>query len=853
MNTLERWRRVDEVLVACLDLDPAQRPAHLDLACEGDPALRREVEALLAVDGRELPGLDAVTWGEPVAGLAPDSAIPEAPVPEIEEAEGPEGTKPPSLGLYRILKPIGEGGMGRVYLGRRSDGTYERDVAVKVLKEGMLGRETLGRFRNECRVLAQLEHPGIARLYDAGCTASGLPFLVMEHIEGSPLDRHLERSPGDLRSRLRLMQGICRAVSHAHRHLIVHRDLKPSNILVTPEGRPKLLDFGIAKVLPGGGPDVADWTLGRSPMTPRYASPEQRRGDGVTTATDVYSLGLLAIEVARARFGAEPDDPRDLGDLPTDLAAVLRKATAEDPTDRYPSAEQLAEEIERFLGGLPVLAREPSRGYRVRRFVGRHRGAVATAATVFILALAAAVVLAGLSLELARQRDRARVESAVSRQVTDFLVDLFAQTEPGRRGAAEPTASELLRRGADRVQTAFENRPEDAPVRAEVLTAIGRAYHELSHFDDALPVLDRALGVRRSSGAEGPDLAEALLRVAQTEYQRSDYDRAASLAREALAAIADLEGPHPLRARIHRCLGLVLTRRGHLDAAEGWLQAAADADRKLFGERGEAYGMDRRALATLAFERRDAAAAEVHAAAALNALGSALGPDHPLALTALNDLTTALQNQGKLDRAIATYHDLLTRQRRVFGERHEIVATTLNNLGTTHYDLGDFAAAERAMRESLDLLEALGAGSSMIAASVANNLARALKESGRTDEAIPLYRRALAIARSRVEPDSPSLGSPLTFLGGALCSEGQVAEGEALLDEARDIYLAALGADHYRLDLLSATRSVCREKEGLVDEARALLAGALDDLVAHFGPEHRIVHKIRGHLERLGA
>ena len=869
MNEQDRWRRVDEILAACLEMEPASRTSYLDEACDDDTALRREVEELLAFDRVDHPGLDGITWGSP-AGVAPV-----------------EGGATGDLGLYRLLEPIGEGGMGVVYRARRDDGRYERDVAIKILKNGILSRETLGRFRNECRILAQLDHEGIARLYDAGCTAEGLPYLVMEHVDGLPLDRFVQERDGSIAERLRLFQQICRAVSHAHSHLIVHRDLKPSNISVVEgevgeDGLPqdfrvKLLDFGIAKMLTDRG-EQANWTQGQAPMTPRYASPEQSTGAPITTATDVYALGLLCGELVTGQApGVETEGPpvsHGLGRLPADLQAVLQKATAEAPADRYPSAEQLSEDIGRYLGGRPVIARPPTPGYRFRRFVGRHKLPLAAASVLFVLTACAAFGFAVLAHELAQERDRARIEARIAGQVTDFLVGLFSQAEPGNRGPQEPTASELLRRGAERVEPAFDRSTDDLPVRVALLDAIGRAYHSLSRYDEAAPLLHRALELRREmSPADPPSLRRALIRAAEAERLRSDYDRAESLAKEALTLGLGSGGRDSRWSEAARLLGQISTHRGDLESAERWLTSALDADRRRKGSNREgssregssregssreggaeeALGKSHQALATLAFERRDDPLAEHHARRAVEHLGAALGVDHPLVLSALNELTIALQNQGKLKDAVVVYQDLLRRQVGVFGEPHEVLVGTLNGIGTTYYDLGDYEAAERELRRSLDMLYALGSRSTLVDARVSTNLARTLWEAGRGEEAIEQYRRALDIFRQRVEAGSPSLGAPLTFLGGALCSEAQVDEGEALLDEARQIYLDRLGADHYRLALLDGTRAKCAVGRGLPAEARDLLESAKARLVGHFGADHRIIRKIEHRLSELSG
>ena len=413
----ERWRRIEAVFHGALDRDEGgAREAYLDRECAGDAALRAEIEALLRSDSAKTSGI----IDTPIAGVLAAAA---APRDDDAPAGLPDGTL---VGPWRIRREIASGGMGTVYLASRADGEYEQEAAVKLIRRGRAGADLLERFRLERQTLARLSHPAIARLLDGGATADGRPYLVMEYVAGEPIDAYCAARRLGLDARLRLFRAVCAAVEHAHRNLVVHRDLKPSNILVTADGAPKLLDFGIAKVLSEEGePGGAAPTRARL-MTPEYASPEQVRGESVTTASDVWSLGVLLYElltgrhphrearatrtpyaIERAICEDEPERPSRAAEhgerISSDLDAIVLMALRKEKDRRYESVSRLSEDVGRYLEGLPVLARSGGAAYRARKFARRHRIAVGAVA-LLLLTLAGGVVAIAASARLARER-----------------------------------------------------------------------------------------------------------------------------------------------------------------------------------------------------------------------------------------------------------------------------------------------------------------------------------------------------------------------------------------------------------------------------------------------------------------
>ncbi|MEM8933758.1 MAG: serine/threonine-protein kinase, partial [Acidobacteriota bacterium] len=572
---VERFRRLDELFEHVSALPADQQAARLDAECADDPALRAEVAALLDVDD----SAETLLGGVIEAGLGWLS----------------DGPPPPErLGPYRVVEEIGRGGLGTVYLAERDDAEFQMQVAIKVVRPEVRTPELEHRLLRERQILAGLEHPNIAHILDGGTTEDGAPFLVMERIEGEPITSHCRRHGLSIRDQLELFRAVCDAVHYAHRNLVLHRDLKPSNILVTDGGVPKLLDFGIAKVLHGDTPavfatDTPTLTRpGTRLLTPEYASPEQVLGRPLTTASDVYSLGVLLFElltgerpyriddprpseIERVVCGVEPERPRDVlwrrderplwgEDLDTIVAMALRK----EPERRYASVEQLAEDLRRYSGDLPVLARRDSLGYRTTKFFRRHRVPVVAAALVLTTLLTAVVVTTFQARVAEHESERAEM-------VADFLVDLFEISDPSRSRGATVTAREVLDQGARRLGWQLRDRPL---LRTTLMTTIGRVYRQLGLLDASDELLTEALDVRRRDLPEGaPDVVIGLRELGLLRWEQGALDESEALLREALSIERRHRGDSPSSSEILQDLAALLGERGD-SAARGLLDEA---------------------------------------------------------------------------------------------------------------------------------------------------------------------------------------------------------------------------------------------------------------------------------------
>ena len=764
-------------------LPPAEREALLD--AEGvDAATRAELQALLALEAMPTEATD------PIARRI------------AEEAErAVETALPERIGPWRILGVLGEGGMGVVLLGERADGAFQMRVAIKVIA-GLASNAMRDRFRRERQVLAALEHPHIAGLLDGGTTASGEPYLVMPYIEGDTLRGWLTRVQPSLRARLALFVRLCRAVHHAHQHLVVHRDLKPANVMVREDGSPVLLDFGIAKLLDDTAPDEAARTATRL-MTPRYASPEQLLGLPVTTATDVYGLGLLLYELLAGAVPERGDAQRaasvelpppsqqaqasDLSllraDAPRirgDLDRIVRRAVRTEMAARYPSAQALAEDIEAFLDGRPVQAAGRHRLYLLRRFVRRHRVGVAAG-------VVAAVALAALALSWKSERDRALLaefqasrEAAAASGVTDFLIELFSELDPSSHPGRQLSARELLDLGRERLESAELERPE---LRARLQQSLGWIYANAGETLPAIELLEAALAAHQAQGLS-PALVRTQTTLARVYNTARRYEEAYPLADAAVAGAMQLEPPAPLPlAHALMVRGVSEQSLNRSDEAEASFDRAQDLFQAAGAEVERASVLHNRAW--MAEGRGDYAQALAWYEEALQAKRAALGDDHPKTLVTQHGRGKALVQLGRHAEAAALFRDLLQRSLRVHGPDSAFVETAHGELASVSQDLGDYAAAQQHYASALDLARALSGGApSMSIAVNANNLASLLEERGDVAGAERLYRESLAMRREVMPEGHPGIATPLHNLTRLLVATGRAAEAVALGREA---------------------------------------------------------------------
>ena len=775
-----------------------------------------------------------------------------------------EDELPPShLGPYRILREIGRGGMATVYEAERDDREFERRVAVKVIRRGMDSADIVRRLRRERQILADLDHPGIARLLDGGTAPDGRPYVVMEVIDGEPIDSYCGRHRLGLGPRLELFRRVCAAVHFAHKSLVLHRDIKPSNILVTADGAPKLLDFGIATAIDGGGEPEAGaepTRTGWRHLTPEWASPEQVRGERLTTASDVYSLGLLLYllvagrrayqvdarrpaELERIVCETVPPPPGRLGNekpgspvAADDLDVVVLCALHKEPARRYASAEQLGEEVRRLLERLPIQARRDSFRYRSRVFVRRHRLAVALAAATFLAMAATALVAGDRARQAEEERQRAETnlrlaeeERERARQVAKFLVEIFRVSDPSEARGRSLTAREVLNQGALRVRYSLRDDPE---LRADLLSTIGRVYQSLAFYEDASRLLEEALALRRAIAGEGPLTAASLRELGQLALELGQFERAGELAGESLALFERATPEKPLEVALSlQQLGDLEVALGRLDTAETFYQRALALRRELLGPEAEEVSFTRNSLGELLYRRGEYAAARAVFDEVLATRKRILGTDHPEISTSLNNLAAAELALRRLPEAEANLREVLALRRRIYGENHPEVASALHNLATVLAERRNLPAAIEAMEAALAIHRQVLGESHPKVADGQHNLGTFNRDLGRLAEADRLYLSALELRRRIYGQRHPLVSQTLRNLA-ELWLGRQPARAETYFREALEIDQQVLPAGDFRLaqsyfglGQLALARRELEEAEGFF---RSALACRLD-------------------------
>jgi len=756
----ERWQSASPHLDRVLDLASSERDACLLSLWSRDAQVAADVEAMLA----EHHLLDNEGFLNGPALIEPD----ESSMAGL------------TLGAYTLVSPIGQGGMGSVWLAERSDGRFHGRAALKLLNAALVGRASEARFKREGSILARLTHSHIARLIDAGVSNTGQPYLVLEHVEGRHIDQYCDDERLGVEERIRLFLDVQAAVAHAHARLIVHRDLKPSNVLVTSTGDVKLLDFGIAKLLEHDAADDVGTVLtrdGEFALTPKYAAPEQVTGGPITTATDIYALGVLLFELLTGQHptGADAHSPAEFVRAVTDtepqrlsatmvgadsdetaaraarrattperlrrllqgdLETVVGKALKHDPAERYGSVAEFADDLRRVLDHQPIAARGDALGYRTAKFLRRHRRVVVTAA------LAASIVLA-LSLyytvRLSAERDRARVEAAKASKVSELLTGLLTGADPYRTpDAKEPTIQNLLDIGAERVGKELQHEPE---LQVDMLNVIGRTYERMGLHTKALPLLERALEIgRRSLGPEHVTLAQALNNLGVLYREQGNLGAAEPLLRESLAMRRRLLGSEDKAVAITLVeLGRALGDRGRANEAEPLFREALAIRRKIFGEEHRETATSKSDLGRLLMFRGDFAGAEPLLRENVATTTRLLGPNHPNSSAAQGNLALLLLAQGRPAEAEALLRESLVVKRRVFGDRHVEYAQTLNSLGI------------------------------------------ALEQQGRLDEAQAIFEECVRIGRTQLSASHPRLLNYATNLARVRIGRGERADVEASL------------------------------------------------------------------------
>ena len=834
----DRWLRIEYLFYAALDLEPDGRPPFLDQACRDDAELRKEVESLLQLEGQTIGFLR-----KPVLGAAQQIA-------EKKELPGKR------IGAYQLLRPIGEGGMGKVYLAARADDLYRKEVAIKTVHGG-LGQNPamLLRFRSERQILANLDHPTIARLLDGGITDDGLPYLVMEYVNGIRVDDYCRINKLGTEQRLQLFCAVCAAVEYAHKNLVVHRDIKPANILVTAEGIPKLLDFGIAKLLDPEGGQLAQTRTTERMMTPEYASPEQVRGDQVTTSTDIYALGVLLYELLAGKrpFQLDTTSPFELAriiceqdpQLPSvvsaanpelaapdasrtvsgDLDNIVLMAMRKEPARRYVSVSALASDVKAYLTGYPVQARSDTWKYRSGKFVRRHKAAAA-AAVIVVLALV------GFSIGMGLLAKRATRERLAAQRESQFLKGIFEAATPDRSRGQQITARELLDQGAKRVDRELAGDPE---LQGTMLDAIGNAYSALGLYGQAELLLERAYVLRsRTLGDGSTDVAATLFNLAVAIRQQGQYKRAEPLYRQSLAVRERNLGEHNIAvAESLSQLGECLYLENRDADAEPVLRKAVALDRELKSD-----SFARGYLALLLKREGNYPEALQLLRELVEYIGQHTGTDNPEFALAVHNLGGTLIDAGDLTGAETAERQVIELQRKVLGNNHPDLAYPLNNLGNLLLVKGDWQAAEPLFRESMELRRRTVGEKSPLFGLALNNWGRLLQQKGDYPQAEKTFKQALETITNASGSLDWSAARVTASLGVLEFDRGDYAAAERYARQTLDIAHKLGGEENPQAVAALIDLANAKAFQGDPASAEPLLRQALAVRRKQFSPGH---------------
>ncbi len=846
---VDREKQIMALYERALTLPEGERAAFLRENCGEDEKLQEEVRALL---GQDLEKVDFLS--NPIAtGLPPL----------------PKGS---AIDRYRILRELGRGGMGQVYLAEQ-EAPFRHRVAIKIMSHGLDTPTLIPRFENERQILADLNHPNIARLFDGGTLEDGRPYFVMEYVEGEPIHDYCNSRQLALEARLKLFQKVCSAVHFAHQNLVVHRDLKPQNILVTEDGEPKLLDFGIAKLLqPKPSQTSTLTTMGARPMTLAYASPEQILGKPVTTASDVYSLGVLLYEILTGArpyriqsgdweeiqrviceqdplrpslAGAEADSveqissrppaPRRPQTLAGEIDEIVLMSLRKEPERRYASAAQLSEDITRFLGGFPVIARKDRFGYFAKKFIYRHRFGAAVAAIGFLLSIGFSFSMAFQQNQIKRQRDKAE-------RISNFLTEIFNNYDPYKTDGETVTVETLLNQASAQIDRELKEEPE---VRAGMNLTLAKVYTNIGSYEKALPLYEETLAIQQDLfGDDHRELGDTLYSLGKYYLATAEYAKAETFFTRAL----DIRGKnlgkgHAKTAAVMHDLGQVRIYQGRFEEAKDWIQQAVNVQQNLKGESlGLASSLND--LAIVYYNQARFPETESLYSRALDLQEKELGPDHPTLAETLNNLAQLYKTLTRYDEAVPLHQRALSIRRQAFGDNHREVAHSLNNLGTLYTLQQRYDEAEPLLRQALSIKEAaLGPQHPEVAISL-NYLAELFVHQQKYEEADRLFRRNLAIVERVYGSEHPEIAYPLHNLANLHKIQGNYPQAESQYLAALEVREKALGPNHPRVAIILHAMAELYMAQELFAKAEPLCERALRIREEHFGQDHALVAEI---------
>jgi tetratricopeptide (TPR) repeat protein len=856
-----RHERISELYLAARDLDGASRNEFLARECAGDDALREEVEAMLRFDEKD------------ASFLARAASLRATEIGSIFERGGEERTAPlpPTIAGYRVLGRIGEGGMG-VVLAAEQDNP-RRVVALKIVRPSFASGDALRRFANEGQILGRLAHPGIAQIYEAGTAelegGGRIPYFAMERVEGRSITDHVADGSPSRDAVLRLFAAVCDAVDHAHRKGVIHRDLKPSNILVDHDGNPKILDFGVARVIAGDGHHDSLATRGDEIVgTLAYMSPEQALADAeaVDTRSDVYSLGVVLYEllagrrphdftglsVARALRVLLETEPPSLAsvrpELGGDLDAIVGKAMARDPEQRYSGAAALAADVRRHLALEPIEARPPGAIYRLRRFVARNRIAVA-AAMLVLLAIVAGFIATYMQMRVAERR---RIEAENARDATQsineyLLLDVFRSPDP-RRDGRDVRVVDILDRAAGGIERRFGAQPV---LEAAVRDTLGMSYRRLGMIEESRVQLERARELRDAHlGAEHPDALASRAHLAEALSAGQELEAAKALSEAVLEARVRVLGPdHPETLESSSQLATVLYWLGDASAVDRMREVVSARERVLGAEHEKTLNALNN-LSVMLLQTGHFEEAETLQRRVLAVQQRLLGDEHPDTLMSEENLAQLLEDQGRSEDAESIYRKLFAIQQRVHGEDHPDATYAMLGLAAALSRQGRAAEAEPLIVKGLEVRRKRLGESHAATLSALRDLVRFRLDGGQVDEAERLAIDLVAALRAKFGEQHVELAGGLNTLGRIQATRRDYAAAEKTFDEAVAIYRRVFGGKHQGIHQTLFNLGIVLRDGGSPERAVPVFEEVVAIDAARYGARHEKVANGRSALGR---
>jgi len=807
MNS-ERWEKIGILFDEALKLDEPERTEFLQSACGDDIEMLEEVRSLIEADTN-------------IPLVLKDNAD-AIKISRRLEYEGKV------IGKYKIIKQIAEGGMGSVFLAERADGQFEQKVALKIIKPGMSSDEIIKRFQFERQILARLQHPNIARLYDGGLTDENLPYFTMEYVEGETIDEYCDKNNLSVSERLKLFIKVCGAIQYAHQNLVIHRDLKPWNIIIKKDGTVKLLDFGIAKVFTEDDlPEQAALTrTGLHVMTPEYASPEQIKGEPVTTSTDIYSLGLIlyklltgesayeikstsALELEKVICHTEPQKPstiiktiRTQDNIKTERISSVRKTQADkliktlsgdldniclmalrkEPERRYPSVDRFQRDIVNYLEERPVWARQSTIRYRTGKFISRHKISVISAALLFLIVT---LLTTFYMIQLRKERDKAELESQKAKEVAGFLKDIFKLSDPYEARGDTITVRELLEKGSQKIHRELSDQPD---VKATMLDIMGQVYLNLGLYDKSEALLKEALDIRRKINSNDVDLGKSLNSVGQLYLTKGEYDKAEPILKEALSVYENLsekDNENYVSA---------------IDNAAWYSNVTGD-----FNRSDSLYDLAIKVLRNNYKDRSE------------------------LLFITMNDLALNFHEEGKYEESESLFKEALELQKKFYGDKpHPEVSTTTYNLAELLRDKGNYDEAERMFQTSLDMDIRLNGPEHPDVAYSLQGLASIYRLKGNFKAAEKLYIQVLNMRRKFLGPEHPDVAYATYNVGLLFYSEEKYDSSKKYFEQALEMHRKLNGTKHPSVAKCIEKLSYINFRKGNYKKAENLIRQAIE-------------------------